>query len=55
VVLVTEGDREALGDALARILTDDQWRASLRDQALRARREHFSWDAIGQRFREALQ
>jgi glycosyltransferase involved in cell wall biosynthesis len=54
VVLVAEGDCEALGDALARVLADGTWRAGLRDQALRARREHFSWEAIGQRFREAL-
>lgn len=54
VVLVAEGDCEALGDALGHVLVDGTWRASLRDQALTARREHFSWEAIGQRFREVL-
>jgi glycosyltransferase involved in cell wall biosynthesis len=54
VVLVAEGDCEALGDALVRVLVDGTWRASLRDQALTARREHFSWEAIGRRFREVL-
>ena len=54
VTLVAEGDCEALSDALARILIDERWCAELREQALRAGREHFSWEAIGQRFREAL-
>jgi hypothetical protein len=54
VVLVAQGDSDALTDALSRILTDEHWRYGLRQQAIRAWHEHFSWEAISRRFLEVL-
>lgn len=54
VVLVPSGDREALADALTRVLTDDPYRAQLRRQSLSAREKHFSWDAIAAKYTAAL-
>jgi glycosyltransferase involved in cell wall biosynthesis len=54
VVLVPSGDREALANALSRVLVDDAYRAQLRRRSLAAREKHFSWEAIAKRFVEAL-
>lgn len=54
VVLVPSGDRDALGKELARVLSDDAYRAQLRRQSLSAREKHFSWDAIAAKFIAAL-
>ncbi len=54
VVLVPSGDREALAEALLRVLEDDEYRAELRRRSRRAREQHFSWDAIAAKFSEVL-
>jgi glycosyltransferase involved in cell wall biosynthesis len=54
VVLVDQGDHQALADALCRVLTDDEWRQELCRRNVRAQRTHFSWEAIARRFLEAL-
>ena len=54
VVLVPSGDREALANALTRVLADDAYRAQLRRRSLGAREKHFSWDAIAAKYAEAL-
>ena len=54
VLLVKEGDRDALGDALARVLRDDTLRASLSDRSLALREKYFSWDVIAANFLQVL-
>jgi glycosyltransferase involved in cell wall biosynthesis len=46
VLLVPEGDRDALASALLRVLSDDSLRQSLRERNLRAQQEWFSWEPI---------
>jgi len=50
VVLVPEGSSDDLGRALLRVLQNDMFRASLREQSQRAHAEHFSWDAIATKY-----
>jgi glycosyltransferase involved in cell wall biosynthesis len=54
VVLVPTGDREALASALTRVLTDDAYRAQLRQRSLEARERYFSWEAIAAKYADAL-
>jgi glycosyltransferase involved in cell wall biosynthesis len=54
VALVPSGDRQALAEALTRVLSDDVYRAQLRRRSLSAREQHFSWDAIAAKYRAAL-
>jgi len=54
VVLVPSGDREALANALSRVLVDDAYRAQLRRRSLAAREKHFSWDVIAAKYAGAL-
>ncbi len=46
VVLVPQGDREALAEALTRVLAEDGWRRELRERSLAAQEKYFSWEAI---------
>lgn len=50
VELVRYGDREALGAALTRVLTDANARRMLREKSVYAQRKYFSWDAIAKAF-----
>jgi hypothetical protein len=54
VLLAPEGDRDALADALGRVLADDTLRAELRRRSLAAREKHFSWDRIAQDYLRVL-
>jgi len=54
VMLAPEGDRDALGDALGRVLADDALLAALRRRSLAARDQYFSWDRIAQGYLKAL-
>jgi glycosyltransferase involved in cell wall biosynthesis len=54
VELVPYGDREALGMALARLLTDERYWQQLYERNRRVHGEHFSWDRIAERFRTEL-
>ncbi|MDL5056985.1 glycosyltransferase family 4 protein [Geitlerinema calcuttense] len=54
VVLVPEGDKPQLADALIRVLTDDALRLELHQRNLQAYEEHFSYDAIAKRFLQVL-
>ena len=55
VMLVPEGNEEALAAALTRVLSDgDLWRC-LHEHSVEAYRRYFSWDAIAGRFVETLQ
>jgi glycosyltransferase involved in cell wall biosynthesis len=51
---VPEGDKEALGAALTRVLTDPAHRQSMREKSMRVQREHFSWDSIAESFLHSL-
>ncbi len=54
VELVAQGDREALAEALGRVLTEeDLWR-QLFQRNLRAYAEHFSWEAVAERYIQTL-
>ena len=54
VELVVQGDREALAEALGRVLAEeDLWR-ELHQRNLRAYAEHFSWDAIAERYIQTM-
>jgi glycosyltransferase involved in cell wall biosynthesis len=48
--LVPQGDREALADALGRVLTQENLRCELRRKSLEARDRYFSWDRIAERY-----
>ena len=54
VVLVSLEKREELGEALARVLRDGEYRASLAERSRRAQEKYFSWGAIAARYAEAL-
>jgi Glycosyl transferases group 1 len=54
VELVVQGDRDALAEALGRVLTEeDLWR-QLHQRNLRAYAEHFSWEAVAERYIQTL-
>jgi hypothetical protein len=55
VILVPQGDREALATALAEVLSDDNLWWRLHQRSTDAYDRYFSWDAISARFIEALQ
>jgi glycosyltransferase involved in cell wall biosynthesis len=54
VLLVHEGDRDALGDALTRILSDASLRSELSARSFAARDKYFSWDVIAKQFLQVL-
>lgn len=54
VLLAPQGNREALAEALTRVLTDDTLWHELHQRSLNAQRTYFCWDAIAQRFVEIL-
>jgi glycosyltransferase involved in cell wall biosynthesis len=54
VELVAYRDREALAEALVRVLTDDVLRSELRRKSVVAQQRHFSWDSIAGRYASAF-
>lgn len=54
VEFVPYGDRDALGKALMRVLTDEKLRAELRARNQRGQENYFSWKRIATRHLEAL-
>lgn len=54
VLLVPEGDRSAIAEALTRVLTDDKLRLELHQRSKDAYQKYFSWDAIADRFCQEL-
>lgn len=54
VLLVPQGDREALAEALVQVLEDGRLWQELHRQSLGAQREYFSWDTIAQKLLHAL-
>ena len=54
LALAREWDRDALAAQLARVLSDDAMRESLRRKSVAAREAYFSWDAIARRFLQEL-
>jgi glycosyltransferase involved in cell wall biosynthesis len=46
--LAPEGDREALATALARVVSENDFRQELRRRSLQARTDYFSWTKIAQ-------
>jgi glycosyltransferase involved in cell wall biosynthesis len=52
--LVPCGDRAALAEALAEVLSDGNLRGELREQSRRALAEYFSWERIAERYTEVL-
>ena len=54
VVLVSPEKLAELGEALARVLSDREYRASLAERSCRAYGQYFSWKAIAARYAEAL-
>jgi len=50
VLLVPEGDRATLAEALTRVLTDEKLRLELHQRSKDAYQKYFSWDAIADRF-----
>jgi glycosyltransferase involved in cell wall biosynthesis len=54
VLLVPQGNQEALAEALGRSLAEDGLRQQLCERSLAAQREHFSWGVIAGRLVEAL-
>jgi glycosyltransferase involved in cell wall biosynthesis len=54
VELVPEGDREALADALGRVLSDECLRQNLCQRSLQAQERYFSWEKIAERYEIVL-
>jgi glycosyltransferase involved in cell wall biosynthesis len=54
VVLVSAAKRDELGEALVRVLSDGEYRASLAAQSRRAHEQYFSWKAIAARYAESI-
>jgi glycosyltransferase involved in cell wall biosynthesis len=54
VILVSPEEREELGEALVRVLSDREYRTSLAERSRRAYEQYFSWKAIAVRYAEAL-
>jgi len=54
VVLVSPENRGELGEALARVLGDAEYRESLRERSHRAQEKYFSWKAIAAKYAEVL-
>jgi hypothetical protein len=54
VVLVSPEKQEELGEALARVLSDREYRASLAERSRRAQEQYFSWKAIAAKYAEVL-
>ena len=54
VLLSPEGDRTALANNLARVLSDDALRNDLRKRSLEAREKYFSWNVIARKFLQVL-
>lgn len=55
IVLVSPEKKDALGEALVRVLNDREYRASLAERSRQAYTEYFSWQAIAARYAEALE
>jgi glycosyltransferase involved in cell wall biosynthesis len=55
VRLVPEGDAEALGEALGRVLADPEHRAELSARSRAAHQKWFSWESIAARLLEVLE
>jgi glycosyltransferase involved in cell wall biosynthesis len=51
---VEQGDREGLAQALAQVLTDEEFYLELRQRSLAAAQQYFSWDAIASQFASAM-
>jgi glycosyltransferase involved in cell wall biosynthesis len=54
IIFVPQGDADALGNELARILLDSRLRLILSERNLKVFREWFSWERIAERWVEAL-
>lgn len=54
VLLVPQGDRDALASALIRVLEDDQLWLELHKRSLEVYKNYFAWDTIAKRFIEEL-
>lgn len=54
VLLEERASHSEVGEALARILTDDAYRASLEERSRRAQEQYFSWPAIAAQYSKAL-
>ena len=54
VLLSAEGDRNALANNLARVLSDDALRNDLCKRSLEAREKYFSWNVIARKFLQVL-
>jgi glycosyltransferase involved in cell wall biosynthesis len=54
VILVSPERKEELGEALVRVLSDREYRASLAERSRRAYEQYFSWKAIAARYAEAI-
>jgi glycosyltransferase involved in cell wall biosynthesis len=54
VILVKEGDRDALAEALGRVLSDNVLRSELHRRSMVARDKYFSWDVIARSFLQVM-
>ncbi len=54
VVLVSREEKDGLGEALVRVLSDREYRTSLAERSRWAYEEYFSWKTIAARYAEAI-
>jgi glycosyltransferase involved in cell wall biosynthesis len=53
-MLAPEGEQQKLGEALIRVLGDEQLWQDLHRRSLNAQQQHFSWGAIAERLMSVL-
>jgi glycosyltransferase involved in cell wall biosynthesis len=53
-MLAPEGDQQKLGEALIRVLVDEQLWQELHRRSLNAQEQSFSWSAIAERLMSVL-
>ena len=54
VVFADPKSQRGIGEALLRVLSDEEYRASLAERSQRAQERYFSWKAIAERYAEGL-
>jgi glycosyltransferase involved in cell wall biosynthesis len=54
VVLVSPTEKDGLGEALVRVLSEREYRTSLAERSRRAYEQYFSWKAIAAQYAEAI-
>lgn len=55
VMLIPQGDKEKLAQALTQVLSDDSFREELKQRSIKAYHTYFTWEAIANKFINVLE